>query len=227
MPTTYRVVAAAVLAASLLLPTVAAAQPGTTYRVTITNLTRSQPVSPPVVATHNIGFHIFVPGTPAPEPLVAVAEVGDPTPLATALEAIAIVHDVAVGDGPLLPGESTTVEVEARGKAVFLSAVGMLGTTNDGFFGLDAFYLNGPPWLRHTHAPAYDAGSEENNELCEFVPGPPCSGSLERAPDGAEGVVLIHSGIHGVGDLAPEELDWHNPVVRIEIERLPANRGPK
>lgn len=217
--------AAAVAAACLLLPAVAAAQPGITYRVTITNLTRAQPVSPPVVATHNIGFHIFVPGTQAPDPLVAVAEEGNPVPLAEALEGIGIVHDVAVGDGPLLPGQSTTVEVQARGKAVFLSAVGMLGSTNDAFFGLDGFYLDGPPWLRHTTAPAYDAGSEENNELCEFVPGPPCSGAGSRAPDGAEGVVTIHNGIHGIGDLPEEELDWHNPVVRIQIERLPANRG--
>ena len=28
--------------------------------------------------------------------------------------------------------------------------------------------------LEKTHLPAYDAGTEVNNELCEFIPGPPC-----------------------------------------------------
>lgn len=217
--------AVAVAAASLLLPAVAAAQPGITYQVTITNLTPGQPITPPVVATHGIGFHIFVPGTEAPEPLAILAEEGNPAPLAAALEAIGVVHDVAVGDGPLLPGDSTTVEVEARGKAVFLSAVGMLATTNDAFFGLDSFFLPGHPWLRHTDAPAYDAGSEENNELCDFIPGPPCESAEARATDGAEGVITVHNGIHGVGDLLPEVWSWHNPVVRIDVQRLPPNRG--
>ena len=218
--------ALAALVLAVLAPAAADAQPGTTYRVTITNLTESQPVSPPVVVTHSIGVHLFVPGEPAPAPLVPIAEEGDPTELVAALEAIgSAVLDVAVGDGPLMPGESTTVEVQARGKAIFLSAVGMLGTTNDAFFGLDGFFLRGHPWNRHVLVPAYDAGSEENNELCEFVPGPPCGGTDSRATAEAEGFVTVHSGIHGIGDLAADDFDWHNPVVRIQVTRLPDNRG--
>lgn len=218
--------ALAALVLAVLAPAAADAQPGNTYRVTITNLTEGQPVSPPVVVTHSIGVHLFVPGEPAPDPLVPLAEEGDPTELVALLEGIGgAVLDVAVGDGPLMPGESTTVEVQARGKTVFLSAVGMLGTTNDAFFGLDGFFLGGHPWDRHVLVPAYDAGSEENNELCEFVPGPPCGGIGNRATAEAEGFVTVHSGIHGIGDLAPEDLGWHNPVVRIDVTRLPDNRG--
>lgn len=218
--------ALAALVLAVLAPAAADAQPGNTYRVTITNLTESQPVSPPVVVTHSIGVHLFVPGEPAPAPLVPIAEEGDPTELVAALEGIgSAVLDVAVGDGPLMPGESTTVEVQARGKAVFLSAVGMLGTTNDAFFGLDGFFLRGHPWSRHVLVPAYDAGSEENNELCEFVPGPPCGGTDSRATAGAEGFVTVHSGIHGIGDLPADDFDWHNPVVRVQVTRLPDERG--
>jgi hypothetical protein len=224
---THRSIALAgalVAAACLLLPAVAAAQaqPATVYRVTITNLTRAQPITPPVVATHTIGFHVFVPGEPASDALVVLAEEGMPGPLAEALEAIPQVHDVAVGGGPLPPGHSTTVDVEARGRAVFLSAVGMLAGTNDAFFGLDGFYLGGPPWSRHLEVPAYDAGSEANNELCEFVPGPPCNNLFARAPDGAEGAISIHNGIFGKGDLPADVWDWHNPVARIQIVRLAA-----
>lgn len=222
----FPLAALAALALATLAPATADAQPGTSYRVTITNLTPGQPISPPVVVTHSIGVHLFVPGEPAPAPLVPIAEEGDPTELVAALEGIgSAVLDVAVGDGPLMPGESTTVEVQARGKAVFLSAVGMLGSTNDAFFGLDGFFLRGHPWTRHVLVPAYDAGSEENNELCEFVPGPPCGGADSRATAEAEGIVTVHSGIHGIGDLVPADLGWHNPVVRIDVTRLPDNRG--
>jgi hypothetical protein len=213
-------VLAVLTAACLSLPATAHAQGATTYRVTITNLTRAQPVTPPVVATHTIGFHVFAPGKPVPAPFIVMAEEGMPGPLAESLEANPRVHDVAVGGGPLPPGHSTTVDVEASGRAVFLSAVGMLAGTNDAFFGLDGFYLGGQPWSRHVEVPAYDAGSEENNELCEFVPGPPCNSLFSRAPDGAEGFVTVHNGIHGKGDLPEDVWNWHNPVVRIQIVRL-------
>jgi len=218
-------VAAAITALCLAVPLTASAQPATVYRVTITNLTRAQPITPPVVATHNIGFHAFKPGEPVSDPFIAMAEEGMAGPLADDLEVNPLVHDVAVGGGPLPPGASTTVEVEARGKAQFLSAVGMLAGTNDAFFGLDGFPLQGQPWLRHVEAPAYDAGSEANNELCEFVPGPPCNSLFSRAPDGAEGFVAIHNGIHGKGDLPEDVWNWHNPVVRIQIQRLPRQAG--
>lgn len=219
--------ATAAVVFGLLLPAAAEAQPGTTYRVTVTNLTQSHTISPPVVATHTIGVHLFVPGEAAPAPLVPLAEDGDATELVELLEGVgSAVLDVAVGDGPILPGESATVEVQARGQAVFLSAVGMLVTTNDAFFGLDGFYLHGQPWQRHVEVPAYDAGSEENNELCDFIPGPPCENAGARATDGAEGFVSVHPGIHGLGDLPAEVWSWQNPVVRIDVTRLPPSRGP-
>lgn len=211
--------------AALLAASAAQAQPGTTYRVTITNLTRAQPVTPPVVATHRIGFHVFVPGSTASDALALLAEEGDTSDLVAELEAAGAVHDVAVGDGPLMPGQSTTVEVAAPGNFVFLSAVGMLATTNDAFFGLDGYSLRGNPRRRHVEVPAYDAGSEENNELCAFIPGPPCESPGVRATDGAEGIITVHNGIHGIGDLPPEVWDWRNPVVRIDIVRLPGNPG--
>ncbi|MGH2547258.1 MAG: spondin domain-containing protein, partial [Actinomycetota bacterium] len=42
-----------------------AGQPLRTYEVTITNLTSGQPLTPPVVATHNGGLHVFEVGEPA------------------------------------------------------------------------------------------------------------------------------------------------------------------
>ncbi len=214
---------AACLLAALLLPAAANAQPATTYRVTITNLTRSQPITPPVVVTHSIGVHLFIPGRPAAEPLVPLAEEGDTTALVDVLQGAGGILDVAVADGPIPPGGSSTVEVSARGNKNFLSVVGMLATTNDAFFGLDGYFLNGPPFSRHVEAPAYDAGSEANTESCATIPGPPCNNPGVRDTDGAEGIVTLHNGIHGIGDLDPAQFDWRDPVVRIDILRLPGH----
>lgn len=220
-----RILLGALAVAALLSASAAQAQPGTTYRVTITNLTRAQPVTPPVVATHSLAFHVFLPGTTASDALALLAEEGDTSELVADLEAAGGVLDVAVGEGPLMPGQSTTVEVQAHGRHVFLSVVGMLATTNDAFFGLEGYSLKGNPRRRHVEVPAYDAGSEENNELCAFIPGPPCMSPGVRATDGAEGIIAVHSGIHGIGDLPPEVWDWRNPVVRIDIVRLAGNQG--
>lgn len=214
------------LLAALALPAAASAQPATTYRVTITNLTRSQPITPPVVVTHSIGVHLFIPGQPAAEPLVPLAEEGDTTALVDVLQGAGGILDVAVADGPIPPGGSATVDVTARGNKVFLSVVGMLATTNDAFMGLDGYYLNRPPYAQHVEVPAYDAGSEANTEACSDIPGPPCNNHDVRVTDGAEGFVSLHNGIHGVGDLDPAQFDWRNPVARIDILRLPGH-GPR
>jgi hypothetical protein len=66
-------------------------------------------------------------------------------------------------------------------------------------------------------SPAYDAGSETNNEDGNFIPGPPFGNGGVRDTGSAEGYVHIHSGVHGIADLAPEMYDWENPVAKIEI----------
>ena len=70
-------------------------------------------------------------------------------------------------------------------------------------------------------APAYDAGSEQNTEACEDIPGPPC-GPNDHPDVKAEGYVHIHAGIHGIGSegVDPAMHDWRNPVAKITIERI-------
>ena len=69
-------------------------------------------------------------------------------------------------------------------------------------------------------SPAYDAGSEENNEDGAFIPGPPFGSLNVRATAGAEGFVHIHRGVQGVADLAPETYDWRNPTAEIRVTRV-------
>jgi hypothetical protein len=190
------------------------------FEVTITNLTRGQTFSPPVVATQSYDLvPLFTLGSPASPELVGVAEDADNAPLVARLLADPKVKDVQVGTQPLGPGKSLAVMVKTEGKFDYVTAVGMLVTTNDAFFAANGVY--GPLGGSTTHySSAYDAGSEANNEICAFIPGPPCGIFFVRDPEGAEGYVHIHAGIHGIGDLPPAQFDWRNPVAKITIRRL-------
>lgn len=219
MRTLTRAAVVAAIALALVAPAVAHAQ-ATTYRVTITNITQNQIFSPPLVATHRLGAGIFKAGESADMALRLLAEDGDPSALETELGADPGVLDVAVSPGPVLPGESVTLEVEARPPFFRLSAVGMLVTTNDGFFGLDSFAIVGDPWLKETSVPAYDAGTEANSEDCTFIPGPPCGNGGVRDTGGAEGFISVHPGIRGTGDLDAATFDWRNPAASIRVVRV-------
>ena len=50
------------------------------YRVTITNVTKGQIFSPPLLATHEAGFGLFTPGTAASPALAKLAEDGGNKP---------------------------------------------------------------------------------------------------------------------------------------------------
>ncbi|MBD3849770.1 MAG: spondin domain-containing protein [Acidobacteria bacterium] len=185
-------------------------------KVRITNVSK-QIISPPVIASHSAKIRVFVPGSPASTELSMLAEDGNPLALATLLDGSDEVLDVKVADGPLLPGATMVFELESRGRFNRVSAVGMLVTTNDGFFGLDNFLVDRSSRNERVSVPAWDAGTEFNNELCGFIPGPPCGSPLVRDTDGAEGFIHTHPGLHGGGDLSPSDWSWQNPVVDIRI----------
>lgn len=196
--------------------TVFADQGGRRVEVTITNVTRAQIFSPPVVISHGKAFQLFELGKPASEPLYSLAEDGLTDPLTTYLATLPSVHDYAVAAGPVMPGASVTLEVTTRGPFRFISVAGMLVSTNDGFFALRGA---GSPLFGKSavDAEAYDAGSEANSEACAYIPGPPCGNGGVRDTADAEGYVHIHAGIHGGGDLDPSMHDWRNPVAEIKI----------
>lgn len=187
-----------------------------TVTVRITNVSK-QIISPPVVVSHSAKVRVFAPGRAASTELSMLAEDGDPSALAALLGESDYVLDMEVATGPLMPGATMVFELESRGRFNRVSAVGMLVTTNDGFFGLDNLLVARNGMDQRISVPAWDAGTEFNNELCGFIPGPPCGSPLVRDTDGAEGFIHIHPGLHGGGDLSPAEWNWQNPVVDIGI----------
>lgn len=188
------------------------------YRLTVTNATTHQVITPPLIVVHRAGFSLFSVGTVASAGLVTLAETGNNSELnADVSGARGVITSIAASEA-IPPGQHASFDFRAPNKA-HVSLVGMLATTNDGFAGLNDVAL--PKHGGHYFAYAYDAGSEMNNESCAYVPGPPCppdSGNLRT--DHGEGFISIHNGIHGGSDLNPKQLDWRGPVAIVAIKRI-------
>lgn len=103
----------------------------------------------------------------------------------------------------------------------------MLIPTNDTFMAVRSVRLQARN-QRVVFAPAYDSGTEANDQNCRNIPGPRCQG-VGNSPGtnvGDEGYVHIGNGFHELapnvaGDiLSPLTYDWRNPVAEIIVERI-------
>jgi hypothetical protein len=185
-------------------------------------MTRGQTFTPILIATHKKSVKLFTPGSPARDELAMLAEGGDTAPLTESLLMDRRVRHVMTTGGPLGPGETVVVEIPGHWRYGYVSLAAMLLPTNDGFISLNGVMA---PRGRRTVmylSPGYDAGSEINDESCEFIPGPfGCDGTGEGySPADGEGYVHIHGGIHGIGDISAADYDWRNPVARVVIQRV-------
>lgn len=193
---------------------------GKAFEVTITNITRGEIFTPIMVASHGPGIKLFRLGKKAGTELEMLAEGGDTGPLSERLASAGALDVVTTGD-VLPPGQSVTVHVRTNSRNDRVSVAAMLVPTNDAFFAVNG--VQGPRQHRSKTymSPAYDAGTETNDEMCVSIPGPPfiCNGEGYNA-DSGEGYVYIHSGIHGIGDLPAYAHDWRNPVAKIKIRQV-------
>lgn len=193
------------------------------WRVTVENLTPSgpgvpgsQPLSPPLFAVHSGKVDVWSVGEIASHGVAAIAEDANNGVLESALDGFPGVRTVFTGaGGPIPSGASRTYVVETSGRHNRLTVLTMLVNTNDAFTGLDALHVRGGGTTLYRMA--YDAGSERNNELQAYIPGPCCGNPFVRDPEGA--VVRMHHGITGAGDLDPALYGWSGPVAKITLER--------
>lgn len=192
--------------------------PAATYEVTITNLTKTQNFTPIITATHSSDIAFFEPGQPAIDPIAILAESGSPMPLDALLNSVPeLVLDTAINGGLLGPGQTATLYVNGHPNFDRISLAAMLIPTNDTFVAVNSLRL--PNRSATVYAQAWDAGSEENDELCASIPGPPCFGAGESVADG-EGFVHIANGIQGVGDVNGAAYDWRGPVAKVTVRRM-------
>ncbi len=209
------------------------------FEITLTNLTTGehgvsgQTFSPMIAAAHRAGVKLAEVGQPASELIVALAEGGDTSGLATFAQAAGANVTVATGMYTM-PGQSTTVTVTADETNASLSIGSMLVSTNDAFIAvIDAplFDEDGMPVSTTIDLMAYDAGSEDNTEMASDIPGPlgldeatDPPGSNERVPTEG-GVIAAHEGIQGVGDVT-EAFAWDEPVAMLTITPVEAPAEP-
>lgn len=189
------------------------------YKVTVTNLTRGQPLAPIMATSHQEGLSFFKLGDSPSDELAMLAEAGNGKPMAAKLLTTPGFIDAQVSTGGLtFPGKSTSLMLTAMKDKDHVSVGSMLGATNDAFFAISDMPLPKDKSAMTYYAVAYDAGSESNDELRSTVAG--LGGEGYSPNDFGEGFVHVHSGIHGIGDADPAVLDWRNPVAKIVIERM-------
>ena len=189
------------------------------FKVTVQNLTKGQPITPPVIAVHHPNYKMVKIGNPASQGLAELATDGKTDNLVQELADNRYVVRSAVGDGVTLPGKKVEIIVEANNPKYKISLVTMLARTNDAI----VVAMDLPTKLRKgqkfsTLASVYDAGAEENSESCEHIPAPPCNNPGQG--DAGEGFIRPHEGVQGLSDLRLNRDTFANMVAKVIIERI-------
>ncbi len=207
------------------------------FDVQITNLTNGIFFTPFLVAAHPAGNNLFTVGQPASANLQAMAEGGSIAGLEADVNTLGATVIADPVGGALAPATSTSFNMNTDGTTNDrLTIVAMLLPTNDAFAGLNAVEIPTTPGTYRFDVPAYDAGTEANDELltgggAPGVPGMPAdpgmlagTGGTGAAGTDANPNVHIHRGALGDTDAAAgtSDLDsrvhrWLNPVVRVTI----------
>ena len=227
-------ICAVLLSAALLTGPVANA---TDFNVEIVNLTNGITFTPFLVAAHPEGTNLFTVGQPASANLRATAEGGNIDGLTMDMQGVGATLIENPAGGLLMPGMSTNADMNTDGTAnVELSLIAMLLPTNDGFAALNAVTIPTAAGTYVFNIPAYDAGTEANDELITGG-GAPGAPGIPADPGGAQGtggtgaaLADANSNVHihrntlgdtnptgGVSDLDSTVHRWLNPVVRVVV----------
>jgi len=193
------------------------------YSISVTNLTVAQPMSPLLAVAHNNNYALFTPNASASFALEQLAEGGNNSNLLSEATATTDVDATHAVDGLLLPGASTTFTLESSEE--YLSLVGMLINTNDGFIGLNGYDLStlGINDTKELSLLTYDAGTEANSENAATVPAQQGRGFDETRDD--SNFIHIHAGVitqdDGLSTSALSSLHkFDNPTATLTITRL-------
>ncbi|MES9824843.1 MAG: spondin domain-containing protein [Candidatus Thiodiazotropha endolucinida] len=210
---------------------------GREISIEVTNLTNAVYFTPLLVAAHNRNTHLFEISAPASANLQAMAEGGNIDGLIGDLEAAGGEYVANPAAGLLAPGASAEAVIDRpRKRNRYLSIVGMLLPTNDGFVGLDGLRIPKKKGTYTYYLHGYDAGTEANDEIitgggAPGTPGIPAdpggnAGSGGVASVGADHnqTVHLHRGVigdddpsGGISDLDARVHTWQGPVARLVL----------
>lgn len=167
----------AAVAATLLMTAITPAQ-AITLDVQITNLTAGFFFTPRLLVAHDLGAPntpLFTAGTPASDGLVAIAEGGSTAALTATLNAGTGQVNRTFGPNPngvpplVFPATSSAVYSFDSLDFSHLSLLSMMIPTNDAFIGLNNWEIPTEPGTYTININAYDAGSEDNDEINSFT----------------------------------------------------------
>ncbi|MDX1695469.1 MAG: spondin domain-containing protein [Ketobacteraceae bacterium] len=202
------------------------------YRISLTNLTAGQPLSPLAVVLHDADWRALQVGEPASVALENLAESGAVSDLLAQAEAADSDYATMTGAGIILPGASETLEIETDASGTFfLTLLSMLVNTNDGIVALNGADLEGLAVGDQLTLDlmAYDAGTEANSESADTVPGPAATGGLREgfnaSRDDIRDEVFAHAGVVTSDDgltrsVLTEAHRWQSPVARVVVRRI-------
>lgn len=184
------------------------------YQARIENPNNAQVFSPPILVVHRADVRLFELGETASDGILTLAEMGDNSALAEMVMGMDGIYAVEQLSDGVNPGTSIEIDFSAPVQGYRVTVLMMLVWTNDGFTGANGSELPAIFEAIEVEGSAYDAGTEMNNELATHVPG---LDGTERDPD--MGVVAMHPGIAGVGDLDPSVWGWSGPASLITLSR--------
>lgn len=196
------------------------------YDIELVNLTANQPLSPMAVILHDGDYSAWQQGVASGSGLEQLAEGGSPAILLDEAKADPAVHSSLAGSGAIAPGASEIVTIGGPAKQSQLTVATMLVNTNDAFTGITGQNLSALKVGQSVSlvVPAYDAGSEANDESAATVPGPAAGGEGYNAARNDRNFVTTHAGIVSADDGLPssvldESHRFQNPVAAITITR--------
>lgn len=179
--------------------------------VSITNLTQGMLFTPRLLVAHTTSVDIFEPGTAASEGLAAVAEGGDTSVLAGALDAESAddQRNQTFG-GPLAAASTSANYTFETDDHPYLSLVTMLIPTNDAFAGLDTWEIPTEPGTYTVTLNAYDSGTEANDEI----------NSGNSTLTGPGGVALGGTGVPGMATPPPTQPNLGSGGTGVALESV-------
>lgn len=204
--------------------------------VTIQNLTHGSYFTPIAVVAHDSEARLFEVGKFASTEIEQMAEGGSIEGIQTIAADLGAPMVANPAEGVLAPGAMTMATLDT-GDNKWLSIVSMILPSNDGFMGVDSWYIPDEAGTYTVYVNAYDAGTEANDEL--LVPGPDgaTGAGIPAAPGDDAGTggtgftdsetnnyIHIHRGVVGDTDLAGGKSDldsrihrWLNPVAKVMV----------
>ncbi len=197
------------------------------YRISVTNLTSNQPLSPVALVFHDGSASLWEIGEPATNAIEQLAESGNNTPLLNSVSASNA--EGFSGSDIILPGSTEILDVSVVNSGNhFLSIASMLTNTNDAFagyqhFDLLALFAQTPATIE---IPVYDSGTELNTETLATIPGPAGGGEgYNMVRDDLQNQVTRHQGVVSATDgLTSSALNathrFSNPVALISIQQI-------